>query len=191
MRGGVAAYVLALSLMPCTAHVLAAKTGLSTQSAGRYLRELCRVGLARPVGHELTGNRGGSRLIIGHGNGVRCGRPSAIGNTLALIVNSIRDGATTTEVCEKLGMGRTTVTKTLQKLKQSGLLHVGEWRADTKVPTPVYVYGSGVDALKPKKTPRRVTNARYWAARRAKLQQMQVLRALAGAANDAEAEAAA
>lgn len=191
MRGGISAYIRALSLMPCTAASLAEKTGLSKQSASRYLRELCRAGLARPVGQERTENGRGFRLIVGHGNGIRSGKPSAIGNTLALLVGCVREGATTVDICERLGMCRTTVTKSLRRLKLAGLLHISDWRIECRTPAPVYTYGPGTDVPPPKKTPRKVTNARYWAARRAKLQQMQVIRALAGAANDSDSEVAA
>lgn len=190
-RGGYATYIKALSMFPCTAARFAAAARINDQAARRYMNELCKAGLARPVAKEKTERGNTYRLVYGPGVGLRYGRQSTIASSLALLIGCAKEGMSTAEVSAHLGICSRSVNRVFSMLKRAKLLHISGWRLGVTTHSPVYTYGPGRDAPKPKKTPRKVTNARYWAARKAKLHQLQVMRALAGCANADSMRAAA
>ena len=188
---GYAVYLRILALLPATSFAVAEAIGCHPTQASCYLRNMNRAGLATPVGFDRPVKKG-VRIIYGPGNGVRAGRPPIEASNLALFIAALKRGGTIPQLCASTGVHRRQAQQIVALMREAGQLHIADWCTETRTPTAVYQYGSGQDAKRPSRLSRKVVNARYWAARRDKLRQAEVMRALAGvAANDRRAEVAA
>lgn len=188
---GYAVYLRILTLLPATSFAVADVIGCKTDQAACYLRNMNRAGLVTPVGFDRPVKKG-VRIVYGHGNGIRAGKPPIEASNLALFLAALKRGGTIPQLCASTGVHRRQAQQIVSLMRESGQAHIADWCTETRTPTAVYLYGSGTDAKRPAPLSRKVVNARYWAARRDKRRQDTVIRALAGvAANDRRAEVAA
>lgn len=76
-----------------------------------------------------------------------------------------RGEMTRDELCRALGQDRRTVAGVLNRLRDTGRVHITEWRrhapGQREYPRPVYAAGPGVDAKRPPKIERKEANRRY------------------------------
>ena len=76
-----------------------------------------------------------------------------------------RGAMTRDELCKALGQDRRTVAGVLKRLRDTGRVHIAEWRrhatGQREYPRPVYAAGTGVDAKRPPKIERKEANRRY------------------------------
>ncbi|MCA6302833.1 MAG: hypothetical protein IM629_12905 [Phenylobacterium sp.] len=76
-----------------------------------------------------------------------------------------RGAMTRDELCKALGQDRRTVAGVLKRLRDTGRVHIAEWRRHAtdqrEYPRPVYAAGPGVDAKRPPKIGRKEANRRY------------------------------
>lgn len=187
---GYAIYLRILTMLPATSFDVAPKIGCRQDQAACYLRNMNRAGLVTPVGFDRPVKKG-VRIIYGPGNGTRASAPPIEVSNLALFIAALKRGGTMRALSQLTGMHHRQAVQIVAMMRASGMVHIAEWCIDSRTPAPVYQYGAGQDAKRPAPLPRKVVNARYWAARRDKLRQVQVMRALAGAsANDGMRSAA-
>ncbi len=161
------------------------------QTVTDWLRSAVRTGIARIERVEHVGPRLFARhYALGPGPSATWQHASRDGGrshttviALATLVDALRSGPMlVADLVEETGLDRRVLHRTLDLLRQHDLARVAAWPRDAYGrPAAAWSLGSEPDARKPRPTPRKVVNARAWARRRAKLQQRQVLAALAGA----------
>lgn len=161
------------------------------QTVTDWLRSAVRTGIARIERVEHVGPRLFARhYAIGPGPSAQWQHASRDGGrshttviALATLFDALRSGPMlVADLVEETGLDRRVLHRTLDLLRQHDLARVAEWPRDAYGrPAAAWSLGDAPDARKPRPTPRKVVNARAWARRRAKLQQRQVMAALAGA----------
>ena len=81
-----------------------------------------------------------------------------------------RGAMTRDELCKALGQDRRTVAGALKRLRDTGRVHIAEWRrhatGQREYPRPVYAAGPGIDKPKPPPIPKSEINRRFRASRR-------------------------
>lgn len=76
-----------------------------------------------------------------------------------------RGAMTRDELCSLTGQERHIVIAVLKRLRDTGRVHISEWRhhapGQREYPRPMYAAGAGVDAKRPPKVERKEANRRY------------------------------
>lgn len=114
--------------------------------------------------------------------------------TLALFWRELEHPAPVPELAMRSGICQRTVNDLVLVMRENAMARVVDWDQSQSPPVAVWGKGPGADARRPKKlgraVSRRISNAKYWAGRRERLKQQQLLMALGFAANQPMAQAA-
>jgi len=111
--------------------------------------------------------------------------PTSSAVALAMLMRAIDAGPMTAEeLAEHTGMSQLTVRSIVKALRQHSLAHIGAWderSATGGASAARYALGMGKDAKPPPLVSREQINRQYREGKKARDEQLQVLRALAGA----------
>lgn len=190
-NAGYKSLIRTLAALPGTAEqVQRATPEIALTTIVERLRSLERTGLC----HIERVEHVGSRMFVRHyaaGPGKSAhwpyrskdgGRSQATAHGLAALREMMAAAPTSvTELVEETGIHRRVVHWVLRNLRQYGLARIAGWeRTYHNNPYPLWAWGGGTDAKKPKPTPRREQNARAYLRRRERNEHLRLIAATAG-----------
>jgi DNA-binding IscR family transcriptional regulator len=198
MRLGFTGYVKILSairLTPSTTEQVAQTFGVTLNTMRHVMRSLHRMGLIHR-GSWVKPNRNSILVPVWHfgqdgdvvplaapkRNAHRKARSAAI--MLGTIAECLRDGPMSmNDLAKEIGIHRETCIRLVRILRDNNMAWIAGWQRNPGHPIPLYAFGSGKDAKKPKPLGRTPEQARkYSATHYAKQRQLRILHALAGVA---------
>lgn len=178
--------------------------GLNEQTAKFLLRWMLRLKLIhrtswyRPTEHS----RMVPRWVLGSDGDSPCpdrddaGAPRKVPSGLLLLATVIEilrsEPMTLSDVAEELAMHHETASRLVRSLRKYRLSHIRSWiKPGFGVTIAMHTYGPGKDAARPPRIPIKQQRAKHYATHRDKKRHLMLIRAITGAANQAQAEQAA
>lgn len=193
-------YIAMIAALPATAVDCAERTGYPINRVRTALRNLRRLGVLRC---EVVGYWRQRQLVYRLGSGPstlfypaaddRADRPPSKMEILAAVLSMLGEPAAASDISMLTGVDHRTVLMTIATLRKHKLVRIAAWERTGKHCLGRFCLGAGPDAQRPPKTSRKEINRRYWAARRAKQEQADLMRRICGVAavnDDLEQEAA-
>jgi len=120
--------------------------------------------------------------------------PGARLRTLARLWFELEGPGSVPELSERTGIHSRVINDLVLIMRNNNLARIVAWDLSNNNPVALWGRGPGADARRPSKVARaesrKKSNAKYWAGRRERLQQLQMLQALGFAANRQVAQAA-